>query len=41
MTAPDREKIWRVLGLDFGDDADKSATIVKILCCLKNAGAYS
>ena len=37
--APNREKIWTVLGPEFGDDADKSTIIVRVLYTLKSAGA--
>ena len=39
VTAPNREKIWTVIGLEFRDDAGKSAIIVRALYSLKNAGA--
>jgi hypothetical protein len=39
LTAPVMEKIWCVLGLEFGDDAGKRAIIVCSLFGLKSAGA--
>jgi hypothetical protein len=33
------EKVWNVLGPEFGDDAGKHALIVRFLCGLKSAGA--
>ena len=36
---PNCEEIWTVLGLEFGDDAGKSAVIVRVLYRLKSAGA--
>ena len=39
VMAPNREKIWRVLGPEFGDDACKSAIIVRAFYSLKSAGA--
>jgi hypothetical protein len=38
-TAPITEKVWAVLGPEFGIDADKSAIIVRALYGLKSAGA--
>ena len=39
MMAPNREKIWTVLGPEFGNDAGKSAIIVRALNGLKSTGA--
>jgi hypothetical protein len=39
LTAPITEKIWTVLGPEFGDDAGKRALIVHALYGLKSAGA--
>ncbi len=39
ITAPITEKVWTVLGLEFGTDAGKSAVIVRTLYGLKSAGA--
>jgi hypothetical protein len=39
LTAPLTEKIWTVLGPEFGDDAGKRALIVRALYGLKSAGA--
>ena len=39
VTAPNHEKKWTVLGPEFGDDAGKSAMIVRALWGLKSAGA--
>ena len=39
VIAPNREKIWTVLGLEFGDSAGKSVMIVRALYGLKSAGA--
>jgi hypothetical protein len=36
---PINEKIWTVLGIEFGDDAGKRALIVRALFGLKSAGA--
>jgi hypothetical protein len=33
------QKVWTVLGQEFGDDAGKRALIVRSLCGLKSAGA--
>ena len=35
IMAPNREKIWKVLGSEFGDDADKCAIIARVWpkCC--------
>jgi hypothetical protein len=38
-TAPITEKIWTLLGPEFGDDAGKWALIVRALYGLKSAGA--
>ena len=39
VTAPNRKKIWRVLGQEFADDVGKSAIIHRMLIGLKSAGA--
>ncbi len=39
ITAPVKEKVWTVLGPEFGHDAGKSAIIVRALYGLKSAGA--
>ncbi len=39
ITAPCSEKIWTVLGPDFGSDAGKSAIVVRALYGLKSASA--
>jgi hypothetical protein len=39
ITAPCKEKVWTVLGPEFGPDADKNAIIVHALYGLKSAGA--
>jgi hypothetical protein len=39
ITAPVKEKVWTVLGPDFGPDAGRSAIIVRALYGLKSAGA--
>ena len=39
ITAPVTEKIWTVLGPEFGNDAGKRAVIVRALYGLKSAGA--
>ena len=39
ITAPCTEKIWTILGPEFGSDAGKSAIVVHALYGLKNAGA--
>jgi len=39
ITAPIEEKVWTVLGPEFGDDAGKAAIIVRALYGLKSAGA--
>jgi hypothetical protein len=38
LNAPVTEKVWNVLGLEFGDDAGKQALIVRALYGLKSAG---
>jgi hypothetical protein len=38
LTAPITEKVWTVLGPDFGNDAGKRALIVRALYGLKSAG---
>ena len=39
ITAPITEKVWTILGPEFGPDASKSALIVRALYGLKSAGA--
>jgi hypothetical protein len=39
ITAPITEKVWTVLGPEFGIDAGKSAIIVRVLYGLKSTGA--
>jgi hypothetical protein len=39
LTAPITEKVWTVLGPEFGDDAGERALIVRALYGLKSAGA--
>ena len=39
ITAPITEKVWTVLGPKFGQDARKSAVIVRALYGLKSVGA--
>ena len=39
ITAPITEKVWTILGPEFGPDAGKSALIVRDLYGLKSAGA--
>jgi hypothetical protein len=39
LTAPITEKVWTVLGPEFGEDAGKQALIVRALYGLKSAGA--
>jgi hypothetical protein len=39
ITTPVKEKVWTVLGPEFGHDAGKSAIIVQALYRLKGAGA--
>ena len=39
ITAPCKEKVWTVLGPEFGPDAGKNALIVRALYGLKSAGA--
>jgi hypothetical protein len=39
ITAPVKEKVWTVLGPEFGHDTGKSAIIVHALYGLKSAGA--
>jgi hypothetical protein len=39
LTAPITEKVWTVLGPEFGDDAEKHALIVWDLYGLNSAGA--
>ncbi len=39
ITTPVKEKVWTILGPEFGHDSGKSAVIVHALCGLKSAGA--
>ena len=39
ITAPITEKVWTVLGSEFGSDSGKSAIILRALYGLKRAGA--
>jgi hypothetical protein len=39
ITAPVKEKVWTVLGPEFGPDAGRSAIIVRALYGLKSAGS--
>ena len=39
VMAPNCEKIWTVVGPEFGDDAGKLGIIVRVLYRLKSAGA--
>ncbi len=39
ITAPVKEKVWTILGPEFGPDSGKSAMIVRALYGLKSAGA--
>jgi hypothetical protein len=39
LTAPITEKVWTVLGPEFGDNTGKRALIVRALYGLKSAGA--
>ncbi len=39
ITAPVKEKVWTILGPEFGHDSGKSAVIVHALYGLKSAGA--
>jgi hypothetical protein len=39
INAPTKEKVWTVLGPEFGPDAGKNAIIVRALYVLKSAGA--
>ena len=39
LTAPVTEKIWTVLGPEFGPDCGKKAIVVRALYGLKSAGA--
>jgi hypothetical protein len=41
LTDPITEKIWTVLGLEFGDDAGKQALIVHVFYGLKSSGPPS
>jgi hypothetical protein len=40
LTAPLTEKVWNVLGPEFGDDSGNRALIVRALYGLESAGAY-
>jgi hypothetical protein len=40
ITAPIKEKVWTVLGPEFGHDAGKSTIIVQALYGLKTGGAF-
>ncbi len=39
ITAPCKEKVWTILGPEFGSEAGQSAIIVRALYGLKSAGA--
>ncbi len=39
ITAPVKEKVWTILGPEFGLDSGKSAVIVRALYGLKSTGA--
>jgi hypothetical protein len=39
ITAPVKEKVWTILGPEFGNDSGKSAIIVRALYGLKSTGA--
>ncbi len=39
ITAPVKEKVWTILGPEFGHDSGKSAIRVRALYRLKSAGA--
>ena len=39
ITAPVTEKIWTVLGREFGEDSDKKAVVVRAIYGLKSSGA--
>ncbi len=39
ITAPVKEKVWTILGPEFGNNSGKSAIIVRALYGLKSAGA--
>ncbi len=39
ITTPVKEKVWTILGPEFGHDAGRSAVIVRTLYGLKSAGA--
>ncbi len=39
ITSPVKEKVWTILGPEFGNDSGKSAIIVHALYRLKSAGA--
>jgi hypothetical protein len=39
ITAPVKEKVWTILGPEFGHDSGKSAVIVRALYGFKSVGA--
>jgi hypothetical protein len=39
LTSPITERVWTVLGPEFGDEAGKRALIVRALYVLKSVGA--
>ncbi len=39
ITTPVKEKVWTILGPEFGHDSGRSAIIVRVLYGLKSAGA--
>ena len=39
ITAPNKEKIWTLLGPEFGKDNSRKAIVVRALYGLKSAGA--
>jgi hypothetical protein len=39
ITAPVKEKVWIILGPEFGHDSGKNAIIVRALYVLKSTGA--
>jgi hypothetical protein len=41
LKAPITEKVWNVLGPEFGDEDGKLGLIVRALCGLKSAGTHS
>jgi hypothetical protein len=40
LPAPLTEKVWTMLGPEFGDEAENRALIARALYGLKSAGAY-